>query len=139
MARRQYAYVLYSAAFAGAGLTAKSLIVYLALLVIAEMALSISFMTQQNIGREAGYKTKAGRRGLAGSFAGALLVLALWMRVRHASTDFFLRNSAVTALQTACLLAVGIGLLLLLEGAANADMLRSLRTSLRQSATTVNV
>jgi hypothetical protein len=50
-----------------------------------------------------------------------------------------LRNSAVTALQTACLLAIGICLLLLIEGAANAGMLRSLRTSLRQSATTVNV
>jgi hypothetical protein len=139
MARRQYAYVLYSAVFAGAALFAKSLTSYLALLVIAEMALSISFMTQQNIGREPGYKTKAGGRGLAGSFAGALLVLAVWISVRHANTDFFLRNSAVTALQTVFLLAVGLGLLLLLEGAANADTLRSLRTARRQSTTTVNV
>jgi hypothetical protein len=139
MARRQYAYVCYSAAFAGVALIVKSLTVYLVLLVIAEIALSISFMAQQNIGGVMGYKTKAGWRGLGGSFAGALLVLTLWMSVRHANTDFFLQNSVATALQTACLLAVGLGFLLLLEVTANAGILRNLRTTIRQPATTVQV
>ena len=139
MARRQYAYVLYSAAFAAAALTAKSLTVYLVLLVIAEMALSISFMAQQHIGGETGYKTKAGWRGMAGSFAGTLLVLALWLGVRFANTDVFSRSSAADGLQTACLLAVGLGLLVLLLTAANAGLLRGLRAAIRQPAATVNV
>lgn len=139
MARRQYAYVLYSAVFAGAALIVKSLTVYLSMLVIAEITLSILFMARQNIGGDAGYQTKAGWRGLTASFAGTFLVLALWLAVRYTGAEVFIHTSVQSAMQTLCLLGAGLGLVVLMELAMNAPMLRPLRTALRHSETAVSV
>jgi hypothetical protein len=139
MARRQYAYVLYSAMFACAALITHELVVYLTLLVIAEMALSISFMVCQHIGGRAGFETKAGWRGLAGSGAGSFLVLVLWMIVRHSGSDFFLRTSVASAMQAGCVLCVALGLLLIVNLKANSGAARSLRNTIRPAAVVVSV
>src|SRR6202021_1645255 len=104
-----------SAVFACAALITHRFLAYLALLVIAEIALSISFMGCQNIGGRAGCETKAGWRGLAGSGAGSFMVLVLWMAVRHAGSDFFLRSSVASAMQTGCVWCAALGFLLIVN------------------------
>jgi hypothetical protein len=136
MARRQYAYVLYSTVFAGAALMTKMLPMYLGLLVIAEIALSTTFLAREKIGEGSAYQTKAGWRGLAGSFAGMSLVLALWISVRHSNADLFLRISVESALETAGLLVVALVLLVLFELTINAGLFRNLPAVLRQSGDT---
>jgi hypothetical protein len=139
MARRQYAYVLYSAVFACAALVTRELVVYLALLVIAEIALSISFMVCQHIGGRTGFETRAGWRWLAGSGAGSFLVLVLWMIVRHSGSNFFLRSSVASAMQAACVLCAALGLLLIVNLKANPGAVRSLRNTIQPSAVVVSV
>ena len=138
MARRQYAYLAYSSVFAGAAFITRSLPVYLGLLVVAEITLSLSFMARQNIGGKLGFTTRAGWRGLTGSFAGTLLVAALWMTVRFAGTNVFSQTSPADALQTLSLLAAGLGVLLLSGLAVNAGMLRSLRVAMRRPVSIVS-
>jgi hypothetical protein len=138
MARRQYAYVLYSALFAGVALFTKTLAVYLVLLVVAEITLSLSFMARSNIGGATGFRTKAGWRGLAASFAGTALVLVLWMTVRHSSTDFFVSHSLTQGMQAILLLASGLSVLLVLNFIANTGMFLNLRNAMRSAGSTVN-
>jgi hypothetical protein len=139
MARRQYVYVLYSAVFACAAVITRELLVYLALLVIAEIALSISFLGCRHIGGSSGYETKAGWRGLTGSGAGSFLVLLLWMTVRHAGSNFFVRSSVASAMQTGCVLCSALGLLLIVILKANPGAVRSLRNTIRPAVVVVSV
>jgi hypothetical protein len=139
MARRQYAYVFYSAMFACVALITRDLLVYLGLLVMAEMTLSISFLACQSIGGRTGCETKAGWRGLAGSGAGSFLVLVLWLIVRHTGSTFFLRISLATAFQTACLLCAGLGLLLIVNLRANRGAVRGLRNNMRSAVAAASV
>jgi hypothetical protein len=138
MARQQYSYVLYSAAFAGAALMVRSLAIYLALLVVAEIALSTSFMVRQSLGGENGYQAKSRCRSLGASTVGTLLVLGLWMIVRYGGADFLLWLSVVSALKTICLLGAALTLFVVVEGAVNFGVLNNLRTTLRQPATIVS-
>jgi hypothetical protein len=131
MARRQYAYVLYSALFAGAALITRKLSWYLGLLVIAELALSMTFMVWQRIGGATGYQTKAGYRGLKASFAGAAVVLGLWLAVRHSSSHLFLGRSLRSQIGGLGILAGALGSLVLCEVASNADVIRSLMSARR--------
>ncbi len=126
MARRQYAYVLYSALFAGAALITRKLGWYLGLLVTAEVALSMTFMAWQKIGGATGYQTRAGLRGLKASFAGAAVVLGLWMAVRHSTSHLFLGRSVGSQLGGLGLLVGALGSLVLCELASNADVIRNL-------------
>jgi hypothetical protein len=138
-ARRQYAYLLYSALIAASTLIIRSLDVYLALLVVAEILLSISFLMRQNIGGHASHKTNAGRRGLAGSFAGAALVFAMWITVRHARSSIFTVKSVDHALQAACLLALSLGVLMLVGLALNGPAFRNLRIAVQRPVNVVRV
>jgi hypothetical protein len=138
-ARRQYAYLLYSALIAASTGIIKSLDVYLALLVVAEILLSISFLMRQNIGGHASHKTNAGRRGLAGSFAGAALVFAMWITVRHASSSIFTVKSVDHALQAACLLALSLGVLMLVGLVLNGPAFRNLRIAVQRPVNVVRV
>ena len=138
-ARRQYAYLLYSALIAASTVIIRSLDVYLALLVVAEILLSISFLMRQNIGGHASHKTNAGRRGLAGSFAGAALVFAMWITVRHASSSIFTVKSVDHALQAACLLALSLGVLMLVGLALNGPAFRNLRIAVQRPVNVVRV
>jgi hypothetical protein len=136
-ARRQYAYLLYSALFAVSALTNKSLDVYMALLVLAEILLSVSFLAWQNIGGEASHKTNAGKHGLACSFAGFALVFALWSIVRHAGGTMFTGKSVENALPAACLLALSLGVLMLVGLALNGRAFRNLRIAMQSPVTVV--
>jgi hypothetical protein len=138
-ARRQYAYFLCSALIAASTVFVKSLDVYLALLVVAEILLSISFLTRQNIGGHASHKTNAGRRGLAGSFAGAALVFALWSTVRHAGGSLFIDKSLANALEAACLWALSLGALMVVGLAFNMRAFRGLRVRLQRPVNVVRV
>jgi hypothetical protein len=139
MARRQYAYVLYSAAFAAAGLITRQLPVYLALLMIAELALSISFLGSGNVGGAEGFTTRAGWRGLAAAGVGSSLVVLLWLTVRHAGGGFLITRSAVSAVQTGAVLCAALGILLLVNLKVNSAVLRRLWNTLRPAAVVVGV
>lgn len=138
-ARRQYAYLLYSAVFALSALIFKSLDVYMTLLVVAEIALSISFLVRQTVGGDASHKTNAGKRGLAVSFAGFALVFALWITVRHAGSSMFTDKSVETALQAVCLLALSLGVLILGGLALNVRAFRNLRIAVQRPVAIVRV
>jgi hypothetical protein len=138
-ARRQYVYFLYSALIAASTVIIKSLDVYLALLVVAEILLSISFLTRQNIGGHPSLKTNAGRRGLAGSFAGAVLVFALWSTVRHAGSSLFMDKSPENTLLAACLLALSLGVLMVVGLAINMRAFRDLRIAAQRPVNVVRV
>jgi len=130
-ARRQYAYFLYSALFAASAVILRSLDVYLALLVVAEILLAISFLTRQNVAGDAMHKTDAGRQGLASSFAGFTLVFALWIAVRHAGSSMFIDKSIANALPAVSLLLLSLGVLALIGLALNARAFRNLRIAVR--------
>jgi hypothetical protein len=138
-ARRQYAYLLYSALFAASAVMIKSLDVYLALLVVAEILLSVSFLTRQNIFGDGWRKTNAGRRGLVDSFAGAALVFALWSTVRHAGSSVFMVKSVESALQGSCLLVLSLGALVLVGLALNVRAFRNLRIAAERPVNVVRV
>ena len=70
VARRHYGFLGYSAAFAGVSLLAKSLPVYLALLVVAETLLSVSFFN-------------TARASLLGAVGASLAVGALWFAAQR--------------------------------------------------------
>jgi hypothetical protein len=139
MARRQYAYVLYSAVFACAALITRDLLLYLALVVVAEIALSTSFLGYRNIGGSTGCETKAGWPGLAGSGAGLLLVLVLWTTVRHIGGNLFMTNSLASAMQTGCVWSAALGLLLVVNLKANSRAVLSLRKNIGPTAVAVSV
>jgi hypothetical protein len=138
-ARRQYTYLLYSALFAASAVIIKSLDVYMALLVVAEIVLSISFLARQNIGGDASPKTNAGWRGLAGAFAGFALVFALWITVRRAGSSMFTDKSVENALEAACLLALSLGVLMLAGLAVNVRAFRNLRIAVQRPVNVVRV
>ena len=138
-ARRQYTYLLYSALFAASAVIIKSLDVYMALLVVAEIVLATSFLARQNIGGDASPRTNAGWRGLAGSFAGSALVFALWITVRHAGSSIFTDKSVENALQAACFLALSLGVLMLAGLAVNVRAFRNLRIALQRPVNVVRV
>jgi hypothetical protein len=138
-ARRQYAYLLYSALIAVSTVIIKSLDVYLALLVVAEILLSISFLIRQNIGVHPSHKTNAGRRGLANSFAGAVLVFALWSIVRHSGRSLFMDKSLENTFLAACLWALSLGVLMIVGLALNMRAFRSLRIALQRPVNFVRV
>jgi hypothetical protein len=138
-ARRQYAYLVYSALFAASAVIIKSLEVYLALLVVAEILLSISFLTRQNIFGNWSRTTNAGRRALACSFAGSALVFALWSTVRHAGSSVFMVKSVENALQGGCLLALSLGALMLVGLALNVRAFRNLRIAVEQPLNAVRM
>jgi hypothetical protein len=139
MARRQYAYILYSGLFACAALVIRELVVYLPLLVIAETALSISFLVCRYVGGREGFKTRAGWRGLAGSAAGSLLVLLLWLSVRHAGGTLFVARSVAGATQTAAVVCVALGLLCVVHLKVNFQAVRSLWNATRPPAVVASV
>jgi hypothetical protein len=132
-ARRQYAYLLYSALFAASAVIIKSLDFYMALLVVAEILLSVSFLTWQS------HKTNAGRHGLAGSFAGFAVVFALWLTVRYAGSSMFTQRSVEDALRAVCLLALSLGVLMIVGLALKVRAFRNLRIAMQRPVNIVRV
>ncbi len=93
VAHRNYAYVLYAVAFAGVALAGKSLAVYLGLLVVAEVALSSSFLAGGSAAELVGIPAKIGRQNLACSGFSMIAVAAAWVGIRTTHAAVFLGRS----------------------------------------------
>jgi hypothetical protein len=97
IARRQYLYIISLVIFAAITLLTKSVLVWLVLILVAEVMISFSFML-----RTAGTPTSAGVRGSLAALASAFLSAGLWLLVRFEPLDF-LHRSTTSAI--ACTLA----------------------------------
>jgi hypothetical protein len=138
-ARRQYAYLVYSVIFAVGAVMMRSLDVYMGLLVVAEVTLSASFLVRQNIAGVAGYKTDAGRRGLASAFAGFVLLFVLGHIVRRTGSPLFTILSLDNEAQAAAMLALSLGTLVLIGFACNLRAYQNLKVALRRPVNVLGV
>jgi hypothetical protein len=93
IARRQYLYIISSVIFAAITLLTKSVLLWLVLILVAEVMISFSFML-----RTAGTPVSAGIRGFLAAIASAFLSAGLWLLVRFGPLDFLHRSttSAIT-------------------------------------------
>ena len=92
IAKRQYLYIICLMIFAGIALLTKSVLLWLVLILTAEVTISLSFML-----RTANTPTSAGVRGSLAALASALLGVSLWLLVRFEPFDF-LRQSTTSAI-----------------------------------------
>jgi hypothetical protein len=91
------------------------------------------------MGGHSSLKTNAGRRSVAGSFAGAVLVFALWITVRHAGGSLFVDKTLENALLAASLLVLSLGVLMGVCLALNMRAFRNLRITLQRPVNVVRV
>jgi hypothetical protein len=138
-ARRQYAYLAYSALFAMAALIVRSLDVYLGLLVVAEIVLSMSFLGGQYIAGDKSHRSTVGRRAMMIAFASSALIYALWSIVRHAAGPTFTSKSVEAALQAICLLGPALGTMMVAGMAINLRAFRNLRIAVQRPVNIVRV
>jgi hypothetical protein len=107
IARRHWAYVIYSALFAALASGTKSLPLYLIALPLSETLLSISFLVTGSTARIP-FGPEPGRRGLWTGFAGSAVVLLFWLAARQNLGNIFATfsraDSAWTALVLLCVL-----------------------------------
>ena len=95
IAKRQYLYIISLIIFAAVALLIKSVLLWLILILIAEVTISLLFMLRKTT-------TSAGVRGSVAALASAFLGVSLWLFVRYEPLDF-LRQSTTVAY--ACTLA----------------------------------
>ena len=88
IARRQYLYVISLVIFAAITLLTKSVLLWLVLILVADVTISFSFML-----RTAGMPTSAGVRGFLAALASAFLSAGLWLLVRFEPLDFLHRST----------------------------------------------
>jgi hypothetical protein len=93
IARRQYFYVISLLIFAAIALVIKSLLLWLVLILMAEVTISLSFMLRAS----ANTPSSAGVPGFLAALASALLSAGLWLIVRFSPLDF-LRQSTTPAI-----------------------------------------
>jgi hypothetical protein len=92
IAKRQYLYIFCLVIFAVVALLTKSVLLWLMLILIAEVTISLSFMLWTP-----NTTTSAGVRGSLAALASALLGMSLWLCVRFEPFDF-LRQSNTSAI-----------------------------------------
>ena len=92
IARRQYLYIICLLIFSGIALLTKSVLLWLILILIAEIMISLSFML-----RTPNTTTSAGVRGSLAALLSAVLGMSLWLFVRFGPFDF-LRQSTTLAI-----------------------------------------
>jgi len=92
IAKRQYLYIICLVIFAAVALLTKSVLLWLVLILMAEITISLSFML-----RTANIPTSAGVRGSLAALASALLGVSLWLLVRFEPVDF-LQQSTTSAI-----------------------------------------
>ena len=92
IARRQYLYIICLVVFSVVALLIKSVLLWLILILIAEVTISLSFML-----RTPNAATSAGVRGSLAALASAFLGVSLWLLVRFEPFDF-LRQSTTAAI-----------------------------------------
>jgi hypothetical protein len=91
IAKRQYVYIICLVIFAVVALLIKSVLLWLMLILIAEVTISLSFMLRTP------NTPSAGVRGSLAALASALLGVSLWLLVRFEPFDF-LRQSTTLAI-----------------------------------------
>jgi len=92
IAKRQYLYIICLVIFSAIALLTKSVLLWLVLILMAEVAISLSFML-----RTANMPISAGVRGSLAALASALLGVGFWLLVRFQLFDF-LRQSTMSAI-----------------------------------------
>jgi len=128
VARRLYAFVLYSGLFAAVSLAFGSFHFYLVLVAVSEILLSASFMWPALRVEER--KVQAGYRGFETACLGSLLVLVLWSALMWSSANIFADVSMTSVGWALACLVIILGVLAVFAFLRNADILR---TALRPS------
>jgi hypothetical protein len=125
VARRHWAYVLYSALFAVAATQTKWLPLYLAALAFSEILLSASFLLPRMA--QAGVEeTAVGRRGLVAGFVGSAIVVLFWFAVRRNVGNIFADFSSSQLTWTAFVTICGLVMFAVVNYLSNADLFKSL-------------
>jgi hypothetical protein len=88
IAGRQYLYIISSLLFAPIILLTKSVLLWLVLILVADVTISFSFML-----RTPGTPTLAGVRGFLAAIASGFLSAGLWLLVRLGPLDFLHRST----------------------------------------------
>jgi len=125
VARRQYAFVAYSAVFAVCAITQASLSLYLVLLVISEMMLSTSFLLRINDSLNWSGR-RAGQRGLLASMGALTMLAILWFVVRNGRLDLFVKTSSSCVEGSLATVFIFLGVLLAFQLLLNMDLLREI-------------
>jgi hypothetical protein len=89
IARRQYLYIISLVIFAAITLLTKSVLLWLVLILLADLTLSLSFMLRSS----ANTPSSAGVRGFLAALASTLLSTGLWLLVRFGPLDFLHRST----------------------------------------------
>ena len=125
IARRHYAYVVYSAVFSALALAVKWLPLYLIVLALSEILLSVTFMlpSWRNTLR---VRTAAGQRGVAVALLGSVAVMATWLAAKANLGNVFEDVSHRSAIGTILFLCCIISALSCIVYMMNSDLLEAL-------------
>jgi hypothetical protein len=96
IARRQYLYILYAAVFAVVALITRSTLLWLVMLLVADLMISLSFLLKTSRGGVQS-QTAAGIRGCLAATASSVLIMAMWLTVRLGNFGF-LKETTVSAI-----------------------------------------
>jgi hypothetical protein len=129
IARRHYAYVLYSGLFAALAASTKWLSMYLVLLAVSEILLSTSFLLPGL--KSTMFQTQAGRRGLVAGSAGAVVVIILWSAVRWDVGRVFDHVSLGKAASCLLILLIALGCFSIFSYLMNTSLFRTAPLALR--------
>lgn len=89
IAHRQYFYIACAAVFAVVGLVTKSLVLFLLLMLLADVLIALSFMLG-SVSTATLRQTSAGWRGAVASGVSSVLVLVMWMIIHFEKFNFLL-------------------------------------------------
>lgn len=131
VARRHYFYCLYATVFAAAGFQMRTLGFYLLLLVISEVALSISFMSGA---RGGAFPEGSSRGGLIACLSGSTITLLLWIAVRCLPFPLFVSVSFAAIAGTIVVIIGCVGVLGVADYFANADVVKVVSRLVRKIA-----
>lgn len=120
IARRHWAYVIYSVIFAALASQAKSLSFYLVALTLSEVVLSTSFLLL-GAGKKAAIRKQIGRRSVLAAFAGSGIVVLLWVAARQDFAHIFVNFSFFSMAWTAGILVLALAVHALFSYLSNTD------------------
>jgi hypothetical protein len=123
IARRQYLYIISSVIFAAITLLSKSVLLWLVLILVADVTISFSFML-----RTPGTPASAGVRGFLAAMASAFLSAGLWLLVRFGPLGFLHRSTTSAITCTLAFLALWVLVIAAVYLYIAHDLLPSVRT-----------